>query len=108
LDRQLLERLDDWQNANALATTEDIVLAADQVFFNALQVQALLKVADQNVSTRQTTETQVSEMTKNKLKSIFDQSFADVNLSQAKLLLHQLMQTVSQDHFEQAYRRPII
>jgi outer membrane protein len=75
------------QNASALASTEDIVLAADQAFFNALQAQALLKVAEQNVSTRQTTEAQVSEMTKNKLKSTLDLSFADVNLSQAKLLL---------------------
>jgi outer membrane protein len=75
------------QNANALATTEDIVLAADQAFFNALQAQALLKVAEQNVSTRQTTEKQISEMTKNKLKSTLDLSFADVNLSQAKLLM---------------------
>jgi outer membrane protein len=75
------------QNANALASTEDIVLAADQAFFNALQAQALLKVAEQNVSTRQTTETQISELTKNKLKSTLDLSFADVNLSQAKLLL---------------------
>jgi len=75
------------QNANALATTEDIVLAADQAFFNALQAQALLKVAQQDVDTRQTTETQVSELTKNKLKSTLDLSFADVNLSQAKLLL---------------------
>lgn len=75
------------QNANALASVEDIVLAADQAFFNALQAQALLKVAVQNVSTRQTTETQVSELTKNKLKSTLDLSFADVNLSQAKLLL---------------------
>ncbi len=75
------------QNANALASTEDIVLATDQAFFNALQAQALLKVAEQNVSTRQTTETQISELTKNKLKSTLDLSFADVNLSQAKLLL---------------------
>jgi outer membrane protein len=75
------------QNANALATAEDIVLAADQAFFNALQAQALLKVAEQNVSTRQTTENQIGEMTKNKLKSTLDLSFADVNLSQAKLLL---------------------
>jgi len=75
------------QNANALASTEDIVLAADQAFFNALQAQALLKVAEQNVSTRQTTDTQISELTKNKLKSTLDLSFADVNLSQAKLLL---------------------
>ncbi|MGA2084101.1 MAG: TolC family protein [Terracidiphilus sp.] len=75
------------QDANALATTEDIVLATDQAFFNALQAQALLKVAQQNVDTRQTTEIQVSELTKNKLKSTLDLSFADVNLSQAKLLL---------------------
>ncbi len=81
---KLLERA---QNASALATTEDIVLAADQAFFNALQAQALLRVAEQNVSTRQTTDTQIGEMTKNKLKSTLDLSFANVNLSQAKLLL---------------------
>jgi outer membrane protein len=75
------------QNANALATTEDIVIATDQAFFDALQAQALLKVAEQNVTTRQTTETLISELTKNKLKSTLDLSFADVNLSQAKLLM---------------------
>jgi outer membrane protein len=74
------------QNASALATTEDIVLAADLAFFNALQAQALLKVSNQDVATRQITETQISEMTKNKLKSTLDLSFANVNLSQAKLL----------------------
>ena len=74
------------QNASALASVEDIVFVVDQAFFNALQAQALLKVADQNVNTRQTTETQISELTKNKLKSTLDLSFADVNLSQAKLL----------------------
>ena len=75
------------RNADALATTEDIVLATDQAFFNALQAQALLKVAEQNVSTRQTTQTQVNQLTNNKLKSTLDLSFADVTLSQAKLLL---------------------
>jgi outer membrane protein len=75
------------QNASAMATTEDIVLATDQAFYDALQAQALLKVAEQNVSTRQTTETQISALTKNKLRSILDLSFAEVNLSQAKLLL---------------------
>ena len=74
------------QNANALATTEDIVLATDQAFYNALQAAALLKVAQQTVSTRQSVEHQIGELTKNKLKSDLDLSFADVNLSQAKLL----------------------
>ncbi len=75
------------RSASALATTEDIVLATDQAFYNALQAQALLKVAQQNVDTRQTTESQVNQLTKNKLKSTLDLSFADVNLSQGKLLL---------------------
>jgi outer membrane protein len=74
------------QNANALATTEDIVLATDQAFYNALEAQALLQVAQQNVDTRNTTQVQVKQLTNNKLKSTLDLSFADVNLSQAKLL----------------------
>jgi len=74
------------QNANGLATTEDIVLATDQAFYNALQALALLKVAQQTVTTRQSVEHQINELAKNKLKSDLDLSFADVNLSQAKLL----------------------
>jgi outer membrane protein len=80
---KLLEKA---QNANALATSEDLVLAADQAFYNALQAQALLKVAQQTVTTRQSVEHQVSELAKSKLKSNLDLSFAEVNLSQAKLL----------------------
>ena len=74
------------QNASSLATTEDIVLATDQAFYNALQAQALLKVANQTVTTRQSVEHQISELTKSKLKSTLDLAFAEVNLSQAKLL----------------------
>jgi len=74
------------ENANALATTEDIILATNQAFYNALQAQALLKVAQQTVTTRQSVETQIDELAKNKLKSTLDLSFAEVNLSQAKLL----------------------
>jgi len=80
---KLLEKA---QNASALATTEDIVLAADQAFFNALQAQALLKVAQQTVATRQSVEHQVEELANSKLKSTLDLAFAQVNLSQAKLL----------------------
>ncbi len=80
---KLLEKA---QNANALATTEDIVLATDQAFYNALQAEALLKVAQQTVTTRGSVEHQIDELTKNKLKSTLDLAFAQVNLSQAKLL----------------------
>src|SRR5579864_365609 len=74
------------QNANAQATTEDIVLATDQAFYNALENQALLKVAQQTVATRQSVENQINELAKNNLKSNLDLTFAQVNLSQAKLL----------------------
>jgi len=75
------------ENANAMATVDEIIIATDQAFYNALQSQALYQVAKQNVDTRQTTETQVGQLTKNKLKSTLDLSFSDVNLSQAELLL---------------------
>jgi outer membrane protein len=81
---KLLEKA---QDANALATTEDTVLATDQAFYNVLQAQALLKVAQQTVATRGSVEHQIDELTKNKLKSTLDLAFAQVNLSQAKLLL---------------------
>ncbi len=74
------------QKANAVATQYDIALATDQAFFNALEAQQTLKVAQQNVTTRQTLQSQINQMTMNKLKSTLDLSFANVNLSQAKLL----------------------
>lgn len=74
------------QQANELATREDIVLAADQAFYNALQAQALLQVAKQTVNLRQTTQNQVNQLTQNKLRSTLDLTFANVNLSQAQLL----------------------
>ncbi|HXS77337.1 MAG TPA: TolC family protein [Terracidiphilus sp.] len=74
------------RNADALATQYDIQLAVDQAFYNVLQAQQTLKVAQQDVTTRQTLESQVNQMTVNKLKSTLDLSFADVSLSQAKLL----------------------
>ena len=73
-------------NADSLATKEEIVLATDQAFYDALTAQAVLQVAKQTVAARSATQTQVNQMTQNKLKSTLDLSFADVNLSQSKLL----------------------
>lgn len=75
------------QNENAAATREQILLAVDQAFYNALQTQAVLTVAQQTVNERQMVANQVNELFKNKLKSELDLSFANVNLAQAKLLL---------------------
>jgi outer membrane protein len=69
------------------ATREDIVLATDLAFYNALEAQATLQVAQSTVRERQNIGDQVNALTASKLKSTLDQSFAQVNLSQAKLLV---------------------
>jgi outer membrane protein len=71
---------------NAVATKQDILLAVDQAFYNSLQTHAVLQVAEQTVASRQLLSDQVSALTKSKLKSELDLSFANVNLAQAKLL----------------------
>ncbi len=75
------------QRSDARATVEDIVLATDQAFYATLEAQAVLQVARQTVAARQTVENQISQLTKNNLRSTLDQSFAQVELSQAQLLL---------------------
>ena len=72
--------------ADAEASREDIVLATDQVFYAVIEAQETLKVAAQTVSARQALSDQVSALTSSKLRSDLDLSFAQVNLSQAKLL----------------------
>jgi outer membrane protein len=71
---------------NAEATREDIILATDTAFYNALEAQATLRVARSTVAERQTVSNQINALTASNLKSTLDQSFANVNLSQAKLL----------------------
>lgn len=73
--------------ADAEASREDIVLTVDQVFYDVIEAQETMKVAQQTVNARQTLTDQVSAMTAAKLRSDLDLSFAQVNLSQAKLLV---------------------
>ena len=73
------------QQAGALATNEDVVLLTDQAFYDALEAQALLQVAQQSVAARQATESQVNQLTKNNLRSTLDLTFANVDLSQSQL-----------------------
>jgi outer membrane protein len=74
------------RQADVTASREDIVLATDQVFFGAIEAQATLRVADQTVAARQALVDQVAALAAAKLKSTLDLSFAQVNLSQAKML----------------------
>jgi outer membrane protein len=69
------------------ATRYDIVLGVDQAYYEVLLAQEIIKVAEQTVATRQTVVDQVTALTQNQLKSQVDLSFAQVNLSDAQLML---------------------
>jgi outer membrane protein len=69
------------------ATVEDITLAVDQAFYQALTAQSVLKVAQQTVATRQATGEEIGALTQSKLRSTLDLSLANVQISQAQLLV---------------------
>ena len=69
------------------ATRYDVILALDQAYYEVLLSQELIKVARQTVDTRQAVVDQVTQLTKHQLKSQVDLSFAQVNLSDAQLML---------------------
>lgn len=75
------------KNDAQAATQADIVLAVDEAFYRALGSQQVLVVARGTVEERQTVVDRVQALTNAKLKSTLDLSFANVALSQAKLLL---------------------
>jgi outer membrane protein len=69
------------------ATRYDVILGVNRAYFGVLESQALVRVAQETVAARQTLDDQVTALGKAQLKSQVDVSFADVNLSEAKLLL---------------------
>lgn len=69
------------------ATADDIRLAVDQAFYQALTAQQVLKVAQQTVKARQATGEQIGALTQQKLRSTLDLSLANVQVSQAELLV---------------------
>lgn len=71
----------------AKATRAEIVLQTDQAYFSVLRANSVLRVAQETVNTRQTLSDQVTALANANLKSGLDVSFANVNLSDAKLLL---------------------
>lgn len=68
-------------------TRADILLATSSAYFAVLSAQSVLKVVDETVTARQTVVDQVTALVEiAKRKSTLDLSFANVNLSGAKLL----------------------
>jgi outer membrane protein len=75
------------EDQNAEAARELLLLQVAVGYFNTLQSQAVLGVAEQTVNTRQLLLDQVSTLASNKLKSELDVSFARVALEEGNLLL---------------------
>jgi outer membrane protein len=75
-------------------TRAQILLSTSRAYFAILRAQAVLKVASQTVTARQTVSDQVTALAESKLRSNLDVSFANVNLADAKLLLVQAQSDV--------------
>jgi outer membrane protein len=83
---------------NTQATTYDVVFGVNKAFFGVLQAQAYVGVAEQTVKARQTLTDQVVALANANLKSQVDVQFAQVNLSEAQLMLIR-----AQDAVKRAY-----
>ena len=83
---------------NSQATRYDVLLQVNRSYFDVLHAQSLVRVAEETVAARQLLFDQVSSLAKNNLRSQLDVSFADVNVSEAKLLLLR-----AQDSVQEAY-----
>ena len=80
------------------ATRYDIALGVNRAYYAVLRAQALVKVAEETVKTRQTLVDQITALTNAQLKSLVDLSFVKVNLSEAQLLLIR-----AQDNLKQSF-----
>jgi len=77
------------QQEAVVTSQADVLLQVDEAYFGVLKAQAVLQVAQETVNDRQVVSDQVTTMAKNQLKSDLDVSFANVDLSEAQLLLIQ-------------------
>lgn len=77
------------QQENVAASREDVLVNVDKAYFAVLRDQTLLRVAEETVKERRLVSNLVTAEAKNQLKSGLDVSFAQVDLSQAQLLLIQ-------------------
>jgi len=83
---------------NVQATRYDVLLQVNRSYFDVLHAQSVVRVAQETIAARQLLLDQVTALAQNNLKSQLDVSFADVNVSEARLLLLR-----AQDAVEGAY-----
>jgi outer membrane protein len=80
---------------NYQATRYNVLLEVNRAYFAALHAQAVIRVATATVDARQLLLDQVTTLANNNLKSQLDVSFADVSVSEAKLLLLRAQDSVA-------------
>ncbi len=90
------------QASDTAAVRNQVLLNVTRAYFNVLRANAVLRVARQAVGERKTVVDQVQALAKSKLKSGLDVSFANVNLSQAQLLLVQAQDGVQASYAQLA------
>ena len=83
-------------NQNVTATRYDVLIGVDRAYYEVLQDQAFVTVAQETVKARQTLADQVNALFKAQLKSEVDLSFAQVNVSEGQLLLIRAQDSVKQ------------
>ncbi len=71
---------------NQRAVRAEVLVRVDRAYYAALAAQSILRVARETVKERQLVVDQTTELTRNKLKSELDVTFARVNLDEALLL----------------------
>lgn len=87
---------------NVTATRYDVLLQVNRAYFDVLHAQALIKTAQETINTRQTVLNQVTQLAQNQLRSQLDVSIADVNVSEARVLLIQAQNSVDEAYAELA------
>jgi len=74
---------------SAKQTAQDVLLSVNRTYFGVLRAEAVFKVAEETVKARQILADQITTLEKNKLKSLVDVAFAEVDLAKARLMLVQ-------------------
>jgi len=82
------------QDQNTETARANILIATARAYYAVLRSRSVLTVAQQTVSARQLVSDQVTALANSNLKSQLDVSFANVNLSDAQLLLAQAQNDV--------------
>ncbi|MBI3209892.1 MAG: TolC family protein [Candidatus Solibacter usitatus] len=79
----------DAQEAGIAAVRADVLLRVREAYYRSLAAQAQSGLAEQTLAARKVTLKQIAALTASSLRSTLDQSFAELNVSEAEIDLEQ-------------------